>query len=117
MYSLCLNYRYISSYFQTMEIYIWNYFVHLINLIKTYSLTEPLNRSIGKYKVCTVSVLGREEGYTVKYSPSPEGVPEGEAITVELYVYIGLYFNCRASLSDDTVGRLTAPFGWSMLVG
>ena len=26
-----------------------------------------------------VSVLGREEGYTVKYTPSPEGVPEGEA--------------------------------------
>ena len=28
---------------------------------------------------CTVSVLGREEGYTVKYTPPPEGVPEGEA--------------------------------------
>ena len=27
----------------------------------------------------SVSVLGREEGYTVKYTPSPEGVPEGEA--------------------------------------
>ena len=26
-----------------------------------------------------VSVLGREEGYTVKYTPSAEGVPEGEA--------------------------------------
>ena len=26
-----------------------------------------------------VSVLGREEGYTVKYTPLPEGVPEGEA--------------------------------------
>ena len=25
----------------------------------------------------TVSVLGREEGYTVEYTPSPEGVPEG----------------------------------------
>ena len=31
------------------------------------------------YEVFTVSVLGREEGYTVKYSPLPEGVPEGEA--------------------------------------
>ena len=29
--------------------------------------------------LCTVSVLGREGGYTVKYTPSPEGVPEGEA--------------------------------------
>ena len=27
----------------------------------------------------TVSVLGREEGYTVKYNPLPQGVPEGEA--------------------------------------
>ena len=27
----------------------------------------------------TVSVLGRDEGYTVKYNPLPEGVPEGEA--------------------------------------
>ena len=26
-----------------------------------------------------LSVLGREEGYTVKYSPLAEGVPEGEA--------------------------------------
>ena len=29
--------------------------------------------------LCTVSVLGRDEGYTVKYNPLPEGVPEGEA--------------------------------------
>ena len=27
----------------------------------------------------TVSVLGREEGYTVKYTPLSKGVPEGEA--------------------------------------
>ena len=27
----------------------------------------------------TVSVLGQEEGYTDKYTPSPDGVPEGEA--------------------------------------
>ena len=26
-----------------------------------------------------VSVLGQEEGYTVKYTPPPEGVPDGEA--------------------------------------
>ena len=26
-----------------------------------------------------VSVLGQDEGYTVKYNPLPEGVPEGEA--------------------------------------
>ena len=28
---------------------------------------------------CYVSVLGQEEGYTVKYNYLPEGVPEGEA--------------------------------------
>ena len=27
----------------------------------------------------TVSVLGRDKGYTVKYNPLLEGVPEGEA--------------------------------------
>ena len=27
---------------------------------------------------CSVVVLGQEEGYTVKYKPLPEGVPEGE---------------------------------------
>ena len=27
----------------------------------------------------TVSVLGQEEGYTVKYTPLREGVPEGKA--------------------------------------
>ena len=26
-----------------------------------------------------VSVLGQDEGHTVKYNPLPEGVPEGEA--------------------------------------
>ena len=26
-----------------------------------------------------VSVLGQEEGYTVKFTPTPEGVPKGEA--------------------------------------
>ena len=28
---------------------------------------------------CTVSVLGREEGYTVNYNPSPKEVPKGKA--------------------------------------
>ena len=27
----------------------------------------------------TVSILGQEEGYTVKYTPTAEGVPEGKA--------------------------------------
>ena len=37
----------------------------------------------------TVSVLGREEGYMVKYTPSrsePEGTPEGKE------VYLAFYF-------------------------
>ena len=50
-------------------------------------------RGNGKYSVCvqyvrgypehdrkyTVSILGLDSGYTVKYSPPPEGVPEGKA--------------------------------------
>ena len=35
--------------------------------------------------IITVSVLGREEGYTVKYTPSPEGVPEDEGVCVTVY--------------------------------
>ena len=31
------------------------------------------------FTLYTVSILGRYEGYTVKYIPLPEGVPEGEA--------------------------------------
>ena len=33
----------------------------------------------------TVSKLGQEEGYTVKYTPSPEGVPVGEGGCVTVY--------------------------------
>ena len=38
-------------------------------------------RKIGKKgeNILNVSVLGRDEGYTVKYNPLPEGVPKGEA--------------------------------------
>ena len=32
------------------------------------------------YQLCsTVSVLGRDKGYTIKYTPLPEGVPEGKS--------------------------------------
>ena len=31
-----------------------------------------------KYHEYIVSVLGQEEGYMVKYTPSPEGFPEGK---------------------------------------
>ena len=34
---------------------------------------------LGRDKGYTVSILGQEEGYTIKYTPSPEGVSEGEA--------------------------------------
>ena len=34
---------------------------------------------IFKVVLFTVSVLGRKEGYTVKYTPLPDGVPKGEA--------------------------------------
>ena len=35
--------------------------------------------SIITKKKSTVSLLGRDKGYTVKYNPLAEGVPEGEA--------------------------------------
>ena len=33
----------------------------------------------------TVSVLGQEEWYTVKYTPSPEGVPKGKGVFLTVY--------------------------------
>ena len=32
-----------------------------------------------------ISVLGPDKGYMVKYSPSPEGVPEGEGLYLNVY--------------------------------
>ena len=48
----------------------------------------------------TVSVLGRDEGCTVKYSPSPEGAPEGE----------GLYFTVHPEScpNTDSISFLTS---------
>ena len=37
----------------------------------------PANFRFSGALVCTVSVLGQDEGYTEKYNPLPEGVPEG----------------------------------------
>ena len=37
---------------------------------------------------CNVSVLGQDEGYTVKYSPPPERVPEGTPKGVGLYLTV-----------------------------
>ena len=34
---------------------------------------------VGLAALDIVSVLGREKGYTIKYTPLPEGVPDGEA--------------------------------------
>ena len=54
-----------------------------VYLLIKHSITEMaskvhilINRESLAYPV---SVLGREEGFTVKYNPLPEGVPEGKA--------------------------------------
>ena len=44
----------------------------------------------------TVSVLGRDEGYMVKYSPSPEGVLEGTLKGEGLYLTV--YSEASANL-------------------
>ena len=49
-----------------------------------YCVQTPLRRS--------VSVLGQDEGYTVKYSPPPEGTPEGGQ----------LYLTVNPELSPNT---------------
>jgi hypothetical protein len=43
-------------------------------------LLRPMKLALAqKQSDYTVSVLGRDEEYTVKYNPLPEGVPEGKA--------------------------------------
>ena len=34
---------------------------------------------LGLYEENILSVLGQDKGYTVKYTPLPEGVPKGKA--------------------------------------
>ena len=41
--------------------------------------TGPSRLVYWTYAVCIVSVLGRDKRYLVKYTPLPDGVPEGEA--------------------------------------
>ena len=52
-------------------------------MLQTQTVYEEIKLS-GKDAAClwqtyNVSVLGRDNGYTVKYSPSSEGVPKGKA--------------------------------------
>ena len=48
---------------------------------KTHISNTKIEAGTNKIRIIVniVSVLGQEEGYTVKYTPPPEGVPEGEA--------------------------------------
>ena len=50
-------------------------FGNLLSLIEI--LGNPL--SFSTFHTHTVSVLGRDKGYTVKYYPLPEAVPKGQA--------------------------------------
>ena len=51
--------------------------------------------------IFTLYVLGREEGYTVKYTPSPSGVPSGFALGNSFRVYLTIYPSSRPN--TDTV--------------
>ena len=46
----------------------------------------------------TVSVLGRDEGYNVKYSPLTKGVPVGECVYFLSRVLIQILYNLKESL-------------------
>ena len=54
---------------------------------------------MGVVRVNTVSILERDKVYTVKYTPSPEGVPKGtpEGKGVYLTVYT------KQSLNTDSI--------------
>ena len=47
----------------------------ILFLLSAWMISFGLNK-VGRH---IVSVLGQDEGYTVKYNPLPEGVPEGAA--------------------------------------
>ena len=49
---------------------------------------------------CTISVLGQEEGYTVKNTPSPEGVPEAKPKGTPEGE--GVYFTVYTEMSPNT---------------
>ena len=54
--------------------------VNRVNRVNRINIINIINRVNTAYcEVHTVSVLGRDKGYTVEYNPSSEGVPEGEA--------------------------------------
>ena len=56
-----------------------------------------------------VFVLGREKGYKVKYTPPPEGVPEGKA-RGNYRRRKGVYFTVYNELSPNTdIISLTDP--------
>ena len=47
------------------------------NMLHALILTLKYNAGLSKTFKYIISLLGREEGYTVKYTPLYEGVPEG----------------------------------------
>ena len=51
----------------------------IVTLVLGYQTPLQLKSRLYLKTQDSVSVLGREEGYTVKYTTSTEGVPEGEA--------------------------------------
>ena len=53
-------------------------YINICSTLKPFCLTMLEYLKILAYKYI-VSIVGQEEGYTVKYIPPPEGVPEGEA--------------------------------------
>ena len=90
-------------YFHFPSFPLWSLHSALSLLISALSLVLTLCSS---YTLCLlprgyiVSVLGRDEGYTVKYNPLPEGVPEGEARANSWSK--GLYLTVHPELGPNT---------------
>ena len=74
------------EYLTTMEKYILLdkvYFLVNLNSYHARILKPAIQENIRSVEF--VSVIGREEGYTVKYTPPPEEVPEGEGHDLLLF--------------------------------
>ena len=88
----------ILSYKKPFFIIIWN----TLHCIALHCIVLHCGAVHSKSQLCTVSVLGRDEGYTVKYNPLPERFPEGREKPEGTPEGKGLYLTMYPNLSPNT---------------
>ena len=79
--------------------------MHICSVLNIKICNKKKTISLGLDGFQTVSVLGRDEGYTVKYNPLPEGVPKGKAQRNSLNACAFICF-ITSHFSDNTFFEL-----------